>query len=177
MSQLHLVTAHRSLQRSDAPRVVYCGHDADQARRQGEKAQNGGAFALVDTYSPASPVTRYADPKVLAKIAQKESAEAGKAAAAAAKVADAARKEAEKAAAEAEAAKKAEAEVEIETESAENAPAEAEVEPGAAEKAEVETEAAENAQPLDEAEPGAAVEEAAEKAEKKTLPKKGKAKR
>ena len=61
MPQLHLITGHRCLNRSDAPVVLYCGTDADAAIKARETAINTGAVALADQYSPHNPVTRYAD--------------------------------------------------------------------------------------------------------------------
>jgi len=108
MAQLHLVTAHRSIQRADAPHVVYCGRDADQAKRKQAAILEGGLFALADLTCPDRPVTKYAEPKILEKIAgvqAEEAAAKAKQAAADAAKAQAAAEKAEAASEKAQAAK------------------------------------------------------------------------
>lgn len=76
MARLHLVTAHRSLDRSDAPVVLYCGQDADAAQRARDSALASGEFALADKHHLVERHTRYADPQVRAAFLRKASAPA-----------------------------------------------------------------------------------------------------
>lgn len=58
--RLHLVTGHRSNNRSDDPVVLYCGYNADAARAARDAATNGGdTYALADSFTPHGPQTRY----------------------------------------------------------------------------------------------------------------------
>lgn len=72
MPRLHLITGHRQINRSDAPRVIYCGHDGDIAGKLRDAAIESGAVLIADAFHPASPVTRYAS-----KLAPLEPSEAG----------------------------------------------------------------------------------------------------
>lgn len=60
MPRLHLITAHRTANRSDEPVVIYCGSDADQALQLRDTALGTGEFALADRHVCGERHTRYA---------------------------------------------------------------------------------------------------------------------
>lgn len=60
MPRLHLITAHRQINRSDEPVVIYCGHDADQALKLRDKVLATGEFAVMDKWTVAERSSRYA---------------------------------------------------------------------------------------------------------------------
>lgn len=59
MPRLHLVTGHRVINRTDAPLLLYLGHDADQAKQAQDAAIAAGHALIAERYNPNGPVTRY----------------------------------------------------------------------------------------------------------------------
>lgn len=75
MARLHLITAHRSIQRSDEPAVIYCGTDADQALASRDAVVNSGEYAVVDKWTPDQRTSRYpTDAAISAAAARAEAA-------------------------------------------------------------------------------------------------------
>jgi hypothetical protein len=71
MPRLHLVTAHRTMDRSDDPSVVYCGYNADTAGKVRDEVLGKGEFALADKWTPDTKHTRYASAENQAKAKAK----------------------------------------------------------------------------------------------------------
>jgi hypothetical protein len=76
MPRLHLVTGHRTINRSDAPLLIYLGHDADAAKTAQADAITKGLALIVERYNPTGPVTRYSDKKDLQPLPVAEPAKA-----------------------------------------------------------------------------------------------------
>lgn len=73
MPRLHLVTGHRLINRSDAPCLLYLGHDADAASKAQDAAITIGRVLIAERYIPTGPVTRYSDKKALLPVPATES--------------------------------------------------------------------------------------------------------
>lgn len=73
MSRLHLVTGHRLINRSDAPCLLYLGHDADAARKAQDAAITIGRVLIAERFIPTGPVTRYSDKNSLQPVPATES--------------------------------------------------------------------------------------------------------
>ena len=85
MPRLHLITGHRTMNRSDEPVVLYCGYDADKANATREDVLARGEFSLLDKWTPDARQTRYASAANQEKARKKhQEIEARKAKAAAA---------------------------------------------------------------------------------------------
>lgn len=61
MAQNRIALAFCGKSRDDAPKVIYCGGDADECARRTDEALASGRFGRVERYRLDSPLVKYAD--------------------------------------------------------------------------------------------------------------------